>query len=132
MLFKKNVLGFLFSLIKIKYGSLTGYRPRHHILGKMSSNADLKLLVEKLEGPDDWAKWKWHINMVFQAHALVDIINGTRKCSERGTTSESKIAVQKWYQDDAKAASIIAIALNSVTAELVLTCTNAFEIWEKL
>ena len=83
----------------------------------MCSNADLKLLVEKLEDPDDWAKWKWHINMVFRAHALEDIINGTRKCPERGTTSESKVAVQKWQQDEAKAANIIASALNSVTAE---------------
>lgn len=35
-------------------------------------------------------------------------------------------------QDDAKAASIIAGALNKTIAELVLTCTHAADIWDKL
>jgi hypothetical protein len=38
----------------------------------------------------------------------------------------------EWQQDDAKAASIIAWALSKFVAELVFTCTNAKDIWDKL
>lgn len=44
------------------------------------SNNDFKIQVDKLEGPEDWAKWKWHINMVFRAHKLESIVNGDSKC----------------------------------------------------
>lgn len=99
------------------------------------SNTDLKLQVDKLESPEDWAKWKWHINMVFRAHNLESIVHGVSKCPvlpENGGTPEQKKELQKWLQADAKAASIMASALNKTIAELVLTCSHAADIWDKL
>lgn len=54
------------------------------------------------------------------------------RCPATGETPAYKAALQKWQQDDAKVASKIAIALKKATAELVLTCTHADEIWDKL
>lgn len=99
------------------------------------SNNEFKLQVDKLEGPEDWAKWKWHMNMVFRAYNLESIVSGESKCPvlpATGETAEQKKELQKWLQNDAKAASIIATALNKTTAELVLTCIHSADIWDKL
>ncbi|XP_046994043.1 uncharacterized protein LOC124606124 [Schistocerca americana] len=100
----------------------------------MTASGDYKVSIDKLEGPDDWAKWKWHISMVLRSYGLEDIINGTRERVElpQDATSEQKEAYVEWLKDDAKAASLIASALSKPVAELVLTCKNAKEIWDKL
>lgn len=46
-------------------------------------------------------------------------------------TEEHRKQISDWKKKDAKAASIIASALNRQIAELVLTCNSAKEIWEK-
>lgn len=46
----------------------------------MTSNIEFKVSVDKLEAPNDWAKWKWHIKMVFCAHRLDTIIDGSKEC----------------------------------------------------
>ncbi|XP_046981358.1 uncharacterized protein LOC124550678 [Schistocerca americana] len=100
----------------------------------MTASGDYKVSIDKREGPDDWAKWKWHISMVLRAYGLGDIINGTRERVElpQDATSEQKEAYVEWLKEDAKAASLIASALSKPVAELVLTCKNAKEIWDKL
>lgn len=100
----------------------------------MATNVEYKVPVDKLEGPEDWAKWKWHMNMVFRAHGLEMIIDGSKTCPELsdGATEQQRKQVTDWKKEDAKAASIIASALSKSIAELVLTCTNAKEIWDKL
>jgi hypothetical protein len=90
--------------------------------------------IEKLEGPEDWSKWKWQILMLLRAHCLEDIIDGSRNCPvlpEDPHPQQTK-ELNERRQDDAKAASIIACALSKSVAELVLTCTNAKDIWDKL
>lgn len=37
----------------------------------------------------------------------------------------------QWIKDDAKVASFIACAILEITAEFVLTCKHAKEIWKK-
>lgn len=100
----------------------------------MTTNVEYKVPVDKLEGPDDWAKWKWHMNMVFCAHGLETIIDGSkmRPSIPDEATEQQRKQVTDWKKEDAKAASIIASALSKSIAELVLTCTNAKEIWDKL
>jgi len=46
----------------------------------MSITSDFKVKIEKLDGPDDWRKWKWQILMLLRAHCLEGIIDGSRKC----------------------------------------------------
>ncbi|XP_047000554.1 uncharacterized protein LOC124616295 [Schistocerca americana] len=100
----------------------------------MIASGDYKISIDKLEGPEDWAKWKWHISMVLCSYRLEDIINGTRERVElpQDATSAQKEAYVEWHKDDAKAGSLIASALSKPVAELVLTCKNAKEIWDKL
>jgi hypothetical protein len=100
----------------------------------MSIGSEYKVQVDKLEGPEDWSKWKWHILMILRAYELEDIVNGSKKRPELSENPEEKDrkAYQKWMIDDAKAASLLAGALGKSVAELVLTCTNANEIWKKL
>lgn len=95
---------------------------------------EYKVPVDKLESPDDWAKWKLHMNMVFRAHGLETIIDGSKECPvlPDNATEQHRKTISDWKKEDAKAASIIASALNKQIAELVLTCINAKEIWEKL
>ncbi|XP_049829004.1 uncharacterized protein LOC126267744 [Schistocerca gregaria] len=98
----------------------------------MIASGDHKVSIDKLEGPED--KWKWHISMVQRSYGLEDIINGTRERVElpQDTTSAQKEPYVEWHEDDAKAASLIASTLSKPIAELVLTCKNATEIWDKL
>lgn len=95
---------------------------------------DYKVSVDKLEGPSDWAKWKWQMGMLFRAHGLQNIVNGESTCpeiSDNATAEDRRIQIH-WLKEDAKAAGLIAAALNKPTAELVLTCVHAKDIWDKL
>jgi hypothetical protein len=99
----------------------------------MSTTSDFKVQIEKLDGPDDWPKWKWQILMLLHAHCLEGITDGLRKCPilPEDAQTQQKKELTKWRQDDTKAASIIACALSKSVAELVLTCTSAKGIWDK-
>lgn len=88
---------------------------------------DPVIKVEKLSGPDNWAKWKWEMSLHFEQFGLNEIINGTKVCPE--ATAADYI---QWKKDNAKAASLIAGALSNNVANLVLTLTNAKDIWDKL
>jgi hypothetical protein len=46
----------------------------------LSTASDLRVQIEKLEGPDDWPKWKWQNLMLLCAHCLEGITDGSRKC----------------------------------------------------
>jgi len=46
----------------------------------MAATSDFKAQVEKLEGPDNWPKWKWQILKLLHAHSLEDITDASRKC----------------------------------------------------
>ncbi|XP_047097580.1 uncharacterized protein LOC124711510 [Schistocerca piceifrons] len=100
----------------------------------MTASGDYKVSVDKLEGPEDWAKWKWHISTVLRSYGLEDIINGTHERVElpQDATSAQKEAYVEWHKDDVKAASLIASALCKTVAELLLMCKNAKEIWDKI
>ncbi|XP_072380862.1 uncharacterized protein [Diabrotica undecimpunctata] len=99
-----------------------------------TSNNDYKIQIDKLEGPEDWAKWKWHVSMLLRSYALEDIVNGMCKCPEvsEDSTSAEIQKHQQWLKDDAKTASLLAGTLGKTVAELVLTCTHASEILDKL
>ena len=92
----------------------------------MSSN-DFKINVEELEGPDDWAEWKWQIEMLFRTHDLEPVVAEDAReptVSDPATEAELK-ARKRWLKDDAKAASMISAALGKSIGELVLACSSA-------
>jgi hypothetical protein len=97
----------------------------------MSTTSDFKVQIEKL---NEWPNWKWQILMLLRAHCLECIIDGSRKCLvlPADAQTQQKRELTEWRQDDAKAASIIASTLSKSVAELVLTCTSAKDIWDKL
>jgi hypothetical protein len=72
--------------------------------------------------------------MLLCAHCLEGIINGSRKCPVLPADAQPRQTKEliEWQQDDAKAARIIACTLSKSVVELVLTCTNAKDIWDKL
>jgi hypothetical protein len=100
----------------------------------MSTTSDFKVQVEKLDGPDDWPKWKWQVLMLLRAHCLEGIIDGSQKYPvlPADAQTQQKRELTEWRQDDAKAASITACTLSKSVAELVSTCTSAKDIWDKL
>ncbi|KAK9746377.1 hypothetical protein QE152_g6143 [Popillia japonica] len=93
----------------------------------MAVSSECKVSVDKLEGPNDWAKWKWHMSMVLRSYGLEDIVSGVRKCVVLPVEpkEEEKTLYVAWQKDDAKAASLLASAVSRSVAELVLTCNNA-------
>ena len=94
----------------------------------MSTTSDFKVQIEKLEGPDDWPKWKWQILMHLHAHWLGGITDGSQKCPVLPAEVQPQQKKEQWWQEDAKAASIITCMLSKSVAELVLTCTSAKDI----
>ena len=100
----------------------------------MQSASDFEMQTDKLKVPDDWPKWKWQILMLLHAHCSEGITDGSWKCPVLPADAQPQQTEElaKWQQDDIKAASIIASALNKSVSELVLTCTNAKDIWDKL
>ncbi|KAK9736684.1 hypothetical protein QE152_g11339 [Popillia japonica] len=72
--------------------------------------------------------------MVLRSYGLEDIVSGVRKCVVLPVEpkEEEKTLYVAWQKDDAKAASLLASAVSRSVAELVLTCNNAKEIWDKL
>ncbi|XP_050516143.1 uncharacterized protein LOC126891004 [Diabrotica virgifera virgifera] len=70
--------------------------------------------------------------MLLRAYAFEDIVIGTCRCPEVAGNSTPLEKHQQWLKDDAKAASLLAGTLGKTVAELVLTCTHASEIWDKL
>lgn len=102
--------------------------------GKMASSSEIKVKFDKLQGPDDWAKWKWQTNLILRAHGLEGVVDGSRDAPQitPESTSEEKRNQDLWRRDDAKASSLIATGLSKPIAELVLTCGSAREIWSEL
>ena len=95
---------------------------------------EFKVSVDKLEGPSEWAKWKWQMGMLFRAYDLKNVISGENVCPilTSASTPEEKKKHNDWLKEDAKAAGLIAASLSSPIAELVLTCEHAKDIWDKL
>ena len=97
----------------------------------MSTTSDFKV---QIESPDDWPKWKWQILMILRVHCLEGITDGSRKCPvlPADAQPQQKKELTEWWQVDTKAASITACTVSNSVAELVLTCTSATDIWDKL
>ena len=73
--------------------------------------------------------------MLLCAHCLEGNTDESRKCLPLPADAQpqQKKELTKWRQDDTKAASIIIVCtLSKSVAELVLTCTSAKNIWDKL
>jgi hypothetical protein len=107
---------------------------RWSIKDTLAASSDFKVQVEKLECLDNWPKLKWQILIVLHANCLESIRDGSRKCPvlPADAQSQEKKELTKWLQDDTKAASLPACALSKSFAELVLSCTKAKDIWDKL
>jgi len=97
--------------------------------------AELKLQIDKLEGSTNWNKWKWQIKMHFEQYELTSIVDGTRLLpvpKDGESETEKKKNESEWKRDNAKAAALIASTLTPPVADLVMTCTDAKDIWDKL
>ncbi|KAF8774798.1 hypothetical protein HNY73_017311 [Argiope bruennichi] len=97
---------------------------------------DLKVQIDKLEGAENWSKWKWQMKMHFEQYDLTSIIDGTKICpvAVNGDVSadEHVKKVAEWRRDNAKAAALIASTLSASVADLVMTYSNAKDVWDKL
>ena len=56
----------------------------------MSITSDFRVQIEKLEGPENWSKWKWQILMLLHFHYVEDITNGSRKYPVLPVDAQSK------------------------------------------
>lgn len=95
-------------------------------------SSDLRVNIDRLEGAQNWSKWKWQMRMHFDQYDLSPIIDGTRQAPILGIDEPAVRALNEWRRDNAKAAALIASTLSQPVADLVMTQTNAKDIWDKL
>jgi len=76
------------------------------------------------------------MNMHFEQYYMMLIIDGLHKCSNitniEKTLEDSQKNLLAWKCDNAQKTALIASALNQPVADLVLTYSDARDIWDKL
>jgi len=98
--------------------------------------SDPKIKVEKLVAENNWAKWKWQMNVHFQQYYIMSIIDVSRKCPnitkfEKASEDDQKNLLA-WKRDNARTAALITSALSQPVADLVLMYSDAKDIWDEL
>ena len=89
---------------------------------------EISKYVTKFDG-SNYQSWKFQIRNIIASHGLTGHVDGTEA---RPAGAETTEAVKKWKKDDAKAMSVIAVAMDHTQLENLLTCTTAAEMWSTL
>lgn len=76
------------------------------------------------------------MTMYFKQYDMEPIIKGTRVfpvVKDIAAPTDVEVRnIEEWKRDNARTASLIASALSQPVADLVLTCTKAKDIWDKV
>lgn len=82
--------------------------------------------VLKLSGGDNWAVWKFTIEVILKGKGCYDVLSGTAPPAEDEKASVS------WSTKDAKAQEIIVTKMEAGPLTHILSCTSAASMWIKL
>lgn len=88
--------------------------------------SDEGLQIEKLKGKENFQMWNFQITIVFKAHSLYEIVNGTKE-----KPTEQKDAAS-WDLSDAKAQKLIIMTIDKPSTLHIINCKTAKEMFEKL
>lgn len=84
--------------------------------------------ITKFDG-SDFQTWKFEVKQLLMAHGIQDIVDGVR---ERPNGNAEDAAVKTWIKDNAKAMSLISMAMERNQLRELITCTTAREMWTTL
>lgn len=84
------------------------------------------LALIKLQGESNWPNWKFAVNLVLQEKDLVEIVTGEKK----GAKDEKASDVE--CKKEFLAQRIIGLSMTQQTSTLLLSCTTAKQMWDKL
>jgi len=84
--------------------------------------------ITKFDG-SDFQTWKFEVNQLLMSHGLEDIVDGTR---EKPIGNANEAAVKSWVKDNAKAMSLISMAIERKQLRGLITCTTARDMWTML
>lgn len=91
------------------------------------SDDNLLKTVKKFDG-SNFQAWKFRLNTILVAHAMQDVVNGTRAMPADAGSDAGK----KWVKDNAKAMCFMSSSVKDSQLECLLNCTTAKEMWDKL
>lgn len=77
--------------------------------------------ITKFDG-SDFQTWKFEVKQLLMAHGLEDIVDGTRI---RPAGGAADAAVKVWVKDNAKAMSLISMAIERKQLRGLISCTTA-------
>lgn len=82
----------------------------------------------KLSGGDNWAVWRFQMEVIFRGRGLFQIVCG----QEEKPPAEKKGEVMSWLESDAKAQELIVTRMDSGPLTHLLSCTSSAGMWSKL
>lgn len=85
--------------------------------------------IKRFDG-SNYESWKFNMVSLFQAHELVNMIDGSTPRPVATATNEAE--VKRWIRLNGKAKVMISSSLEDKQTEPVLTCVTAKEMWDKL
>lgn len=80
----------------------------------------------KLSGGDNWAVWKFQMEVIFRGRGLYNIVCGTEK-----KPSDKEIE-KSWLEKDSKAQELIVTRMDVAPLTHLLSCTSSAAMWSKL
>src|SRR5277367_89492 len=100
---------------------------------------EFKTQIDKLEGAQNWTKWKRQVGLLLRHHEVLDIVEG-RSVKPAPVAADATAEVKANYerdlktfmQGDTKAQLILVNSLNDANVELTSTCDSAKAVWDKL
>src|SRR4051812_48992287 len=91
--------------------------------------------IELLQA-DNWVPWKIHINAILHDKDLLNVANRSHK---KPTAADSKVPtnaetaeIRKWEKSDAKACTIIELAIGDLEMVHIVGRLTACKMWQSL
>lgn len=97
--------------------------------------------INKLQGGEGWAVWKFQVRVILNASELFDVVTGESKkpvlhTQGAETNEESNARYKKelefWKKLDSQSQKVIATTIGQQPMSHIMYCTSAKEMWEKL
>lgn len=88
--------------------------------------------IEKLHEKSQWMTWRFQVRVTLVASDIFDIVNGSKRKPNPGTTEAEQKALADWRQKDARAQKIIVTTIGQKFLVHILNCTTSHEMWQKL
>lgn len=98
---------------------------------------DFKTQLDKLEGANNWSRWRRQVVILLRHQEVLDVVNGTRvlpvEPKEEGANRAPYEAEMKAFtKADALAQLILVSTMNDANVDVTATCESAKEMWDKL